>query len=216
MFFERLEKLSAERSTTVTAVVRDLGYSKGSMSHWKKGSCPSGDIVVRFADYFSVTTDYLLTGKESLARLNQNKGDESVAMDKVLARVALQAVFLCPDVYEPHHLGPVDANLISGIAPYMGMWEKAVPVISKKSKGIIPVNRIEGFLEIAHANTSLPDDMYPSHREFLVLRQMAIRMDSRQNKIMDDFLFHLDIQKSDGDKIAAALREIGKDVTNLG
>lgn len=68
MFFVQLNKIAKERGTTPTTVTKELGYSVGSLSHWKKGACPSGDIVVRFAQYFNVTTDYLLTGKENNSR----------------------------------------------------------------------------------------------------------------------------------------------------
>ena len=60
MFFAQLESLCEMRNTTPSTVARELGYSMGSVSQWKKGSEPKGSIVVRFADYFGVTTDYLL------------------------------------------------------------------------------------------------------------------------------------------------------------
>jgi len=60
VFYAQLEILCKNMGTTVTTVTRELGYSKGNLSHWKQGNCPGGDIVVRFADYFNVTTDYLL------------------------------------------------------------------------------------------------------------------------------------------------------------
>lgn len=39
------------------------------MSNWKKGATPNGEVVVRFADHFHVSTDYLLKGSESSASL---------------------------------------------------------------------------------------------------------------------------------------------------
>lgn len=39
--------------------------SKGTMSNWKKGGTPNADAVVRIAEHFGVTTDYLLTGKDT-------------------------------------------------------------------------------------------------------------------------------------------------------
>lgn len=64
MFFEQLEKICIQNNTSPTAVTVKLGYSKGTMSNWKKGATPNGDVIVRFAEYFNVTTDYFLTGKE--------------------------------------------------------------------------------------------------------------------------------------------------------
>lgn len=62
MFFEQLEKLCAEAGISPTAATLKLGYSKGTMSNWKKGATPNGDVVVRFAELFNCSTDYLLRG----------------------------------------------------------------------------------------------------------------------------------------------------------
>lgn len=42
-------------------MLSDLGLAKGLVSNWKKrGTVPSGDILLKIADYFDVSTDYLL------------------------------------------------------------------------------------------------------------------------------------------------------------
>lgn len=73
MFIAQLEKLCKENGTTVSTIAKELGFSMGSVSQWRKGSCPRSDVVVRFADYFSVTTDYLLKGEEPQMRLKDEK-----------------------------------------------------------------------------------------------------------------------------------------------
>lgn len=60
MFYERLKAICEERGTTITAVVRAVSGSTGSVDGWKKGRAPSSDIVVRIAKYLEVSTDYLL------------------------------------------------------------------------------------------------------------------------------------------------------------
>lgn len=74
MFFEQLEKLCADAGISPTAATLKLGYSKGTMSNWKKGATPNGDVVVRFAELFNCSTDYLLRGisnPSSLTRAEQ-------------------------------------------------------------------------------------------------------------------------------------------------
>ena len=44
---------------------KELGFSNGSVAKWERTS-PSIDKVKKVADYFNVSTDYLLTGKEPL------------------------------------------------------------------------------------------------------------------------------------------------------
>lgn len=62
MFYYQLEKLCRQHNITPTAVTLELGLSKGTMSNWKKGATPNGEVVVRFAERFGVSTDYLLKG----------------------------------------------------------------------------------------------------------------------------------------------------------
>ena len=62
MFFERLEQLCRAHDTNVTELLKTLGYSTSKGTAWRNGSVPKGDILLRLAAYFSVTTDYLLKG----------------------------------------------------------------------------------------------------------------------------------------------------------
>jgi len=67
MFYERLLSLCEERGIKLTPLVKELGYSTGSLTNWKNGTIPSGDIVLAFAKYFDVSTDYLL-GKDDIKK----------------------------------------------------------------------------------------------------------------------------------------------------
>lgn len=60
MFYERLKAICDLRKTTITAVVRAVSGSTGSVDGWKKGRAPSSDIVVRMAKHLGITTDFLL------------------------------------------------------------------------------------------------------------------------------------------------------------
>ena len=60
MFFERLSALCADKGESVTSVIVKLGFSRGNIDRWRDGSSPTGDTLLKFADYFGVTTDYLL------------------------------------------------------------------------------------------------------------------------------------------------------------
>lgn len=59
-FFETLENLCAENNTNVTAVLKTLGYSTSKGTAWRNGSIPTGDILLKIAQYFGVSVDYLL------------------------------------------------------------------------------------------------------------------------------------------------------------
>ena len=65
MFYERLQDLCKERGEKLTTVVVEiLGMSRGNLSRWKNGGIPKGDTLSTLAEYFGVSTDYLL-GNES-------------------------------------------------------------------------------------------------------------------------------------------------------
>lgn len=45
-------------------ILKKLGLSSGAISDWKKGKGrPSTDAIIKFAQYYNVSTDYLLLGK---------------------------------------------------------------------------------------------------------------------------------------------------------
>ena len=68
MFYERLKKLCDERGLALTnVVVNELHMSRGNLSRWKNGKVPKGDTLSTLAEYFGVSTDYLL-GTDELKR----------------------------------------------------------------------------------------------------------------------------------------------------
>ncbi len=60
MFYQRLLDLCDMRGFHITKVVSQLGMGSGNLSSWKSGNIPKGDTLVKLADYFNVSTDYLL------------------------------------------------------------------------------------------------------------------------------------------------------------
>ena len=58
-------RLRDERGLKDADVVRETGITKSTFSDWKSGrSKPKNDKLQKIADYFGVTVDYLMTGKE--------------------------------------------------------------------------------------------------------------------------------------------------------
>lgn len=63
-FYKRLRDLCEERSITVNELVKALELSSGSPTAWKNGALPRNATLIKIADHFGVSTDYLL-GKET-------------------------------------------------------------------------------------------------------------------------------------------------------
>ena len=55
-----------ERGINGVQLTSSLGIDKSSLSHWSSGKAkPSTDAIIKLAEYFGVTTDWLLTGREA-------------------------------------------------------------------------------------------------------------------------------------------------------
>ena len=58
-------KLRDERKVKDADVVKETGITKSTFSDWKNGrSKPKQEKLQKIADYFGVTVDYIMTGKE--------------------------------------------------------------------------------------------------------------------------------------------------------
>lgn len=64
MFYDVLLSLCKSRGVSVSKAAESIGLNRAAVSKWKKGSVPVGATLQKFADYFGVTTDYLLTGEQ--------------------------------------------------------------------------------------------------------------------------------------------------------
>ena len=64
MFFATFEALCKQKGVSKQKACLDCGLSRTAWNKWKAGAVPNGEALQTFADYFGVTTDYLLTGEE--------------------------------------------------------------------------------------------------------------------------------------------------------
>ena len=63
-FYSKLIELCNENKTTPTAMLRDLGFSTGLSTQWKKGKQnPSATKLSAIANYFNVSVDYFKEDK---------------------------------------------------------------------------------------------------------------------------------------------------------
>ena len=65
MFYDNFIVLCKKKSVAPTRVALDIGLSNSAPIKWRSGAIPNGDGLQKLADYFGVTTDYLLTGAET-------------------------------------------------------------------------------------------------------------------------------------------------------
>lgn len=61
--YERIEQLRKSANISQGNLEKELGFSNGSISKWKKSS-PKPERLQKIAEYFNVSMEYLLTGEE--------------------------------------------------------------------------------------------------------------------------------------------------------
>ena len=64
MFFNRFKALCDDKNISVYRACTDIGLNRSAVAKWKNGGKPNGSTAARLADYFGVTTDYLLCQSE--------------------------------------------------------------------------------------------------------------------------------------------------------
>lgn len=76
MLIERILELMGKNKITAKKLTTDLELSNSSITDWKKGKGkPSTEAVIKIANYFNVSTDYLLLGKEATTSLTPDQKD---------------------------------------------------------------------------------------------------------------------------------------------
>lgn len=76
MFWNIFFNLCTINNTTPTNVLNKLGKSNATATKWKNGTIPNGETLLELANYFNVSTDYLL-GREEKSTTNINTATHS-------------------------------------------------------------------------------------------------------------------------------------------
>ena len=64
MFYDNFVELCEKKGVSRTKACVDCNVSRTAWRKWEGGGTPNGTTLNAFAEYFGVTTDYLLTGEE--------------------------------------------------------------------------------------------------------------------------------------------------------
>ena len=108
-------KLRDERKVRDADVVKETGITKSTFSDWKNGrSKPKQEKLQKIADYFGVTVDYLMTGKEESQTKDSSlsaKDERDIAKDLENIMAKLSAGEDGPASYDGEELDPEAAEL---------------------------------------------------------------------------------------------------------
>ena len=103
--FDRIKELAKKQGLSINSLEEKLGYS-GNTIYNLKNSKPSTERISEIADYFNVSTDYLLgrTDNPVIA------GDSVTKTEIDLKKDATESFF-----YDGHELNDEDLDLISSL-----------------------------------------------------------------------------------------------------
>ncbi|RSJ79283.1 Helix-turn-helix domain protein [Streptococcus cristatus] len=103
--FEKIKELADKQGISLNKLEENLGFSRNTIYNMKK-STPNIERVSKIADYFNVSTDYLLgrTDNPIIA------GEKASKIEIDLKKDAAESFF-----YDGHELNDEDIDLISSI-----------------------------------------------------------------------------------------------------
>lgn len=84
--YEIFEQLLQKYGVSAYKVAKATGVTQSTLSDWKRGrSTPKSENMKKLADYFGVTIDYLMTGKEEEEKEPQLKPKDKKDIEEILA-----------------------------------------------------------------------------------------------------------------------------------
>lgn len=103
--FEKIKELAKKRGKSLGQVEEDLGYGRNTL-YKIKNSTPNAERIAEIANYFNVSTDYLLgrTDNPAIAGVKITKTEIDLKKD------AVESFF-----YDGHELNNEDLDLISSL-----------------------------------------------------------------------------------------------------
>lgn len=73
--FNRIISLCDTRGINQSDLEKELGFGKGTISKWKSNPNPSAEKLLLVANYFNVSTDFLLKGTDNNGLTEKDKKD---------------------------------------------------------------------------------------------------------------------------------------------
>ena len=125
MYYENFQRLCEINKVTPSKVSKATGISTATLTSWKKGAyTPKQDKLQLIADYFKVSVDYLMTGKEPTLTIGNVEIDaELLLMSKKLKEYALKIRNLSEDKQEAV-FNVIDLLLVEKEKTEVEEWKK--------------------------------------------------------------------------------------------
>lgn len=205
MFFIRLQELCTAKGITITKLALTLGISRSNVTNWKNGSVPKSDKIQEIANYFNVSTDYLLGNEEKIYPSNMMPVDVTdYIMVPMLGEVAAGLGCLAENEiigYEPFSASSIKAGheymclQVKGDSMYPKLEEGDIVLVQCRntvdsgSYAVLTVNGDEGVIKkVIYGKTWIElhsiNPMYPIRRfegeDVLKINVMGLVIESKR------------------------------------
>lgn len=107
--FNRIISLCDKRGINQSDLEKELGFGKGTISKWKFNPNPSAEKLLLVANYFNVSTDFLLKGTNSNGLTEKDSKDIAKDLDSIMEK--LTSGENGPASYNGEELSPEAAEL---------------------------------------------------------------------------------------------------------
>lgn len=128
--FDRVKKLCEEQKISIVELEEKLNFSRNSLYSWKKNN-PSSDKLEKVADYFDVSTDYLLgrTDKKRYYDLtDKDERDIQEQLKKIINGEDVDSAFAAFDGKVLDELDEEDRELL------IASWENTLRLTKRIAK----------------------------------------------------------------------------------
>ena len=128
--YEVFEQLLQKYGVTSYKVSKETGVTQTSLSNWKSGrNTPSTKTLQKIADYFGVSVDYLMTGKEepkekSKKLTARDERDIAIDLESIMSKLSNQEDG--PASFEGTDIPEADQELFAGQIELMLRRLKAI------------------------------------------------------------------------------------------
>lgn len=102
MYYENFEKLCKRDNVRPSDVSKKTGISTATFTSWKQGKyTPKQDKLQQIADFFNVSVDYIITGRETQFIIEMADMDSNlIMMEKRIKQYALKLAELSSEDQE--------------------------------------------------------------------------------------------------------------------
>ena len=186
---QRIFELMEKNEINATELAKATGIGTSPISQWKKGlQKPSTDAVIKIADFFGTSTDYLLgrtdnkepvntpgKKKEPTMRLVNKKENDNMDKRRINKDQAKHAIMICFENAEL--IPPLGSQARSEFD--VSSEEAKIKKFSKSTK--IPYERVVRFIDIVLNESEFEDEHYPTLTEMESIYIVSNVQDDSEN-----------------------------------